>query len=252
MPKKTIKQVKVALITGASRRIGAEIARVLHAKGMNVILHYHAHEKEAKELCAILNKQRSDSARILAADLSIFAHLTPLIQQAVEVWGQLNALVNNASVFYKTQIGDISHATWENLIDINLKAPFFLAQAAFPHLAKQKGCIVNIIDIHAKRPMKDHPVYCISKAGLYMLTQTLARELSPKVRVNAVLPGQVMWPEGNEILSDSFKQKIMDRIPLQRQGTAEEIAKAVWFLLAEATYMTGQDLVVDGGRLLFG
>jgi pteridine reductase len=252
MPKKTNEQAKVGFITGASRRVGAEIARVLHAKGMNVILHYHTSKKEAKSLCTALNKQRPDSARVLAADLSIFANLNALVQQAVEMWGQLDALVNNASIFYKTEIGEISHSTWDSFIDINLKAPFFLAQAAFPHLARQKGCIVNMIDIHAKRPMSGHPVYCISKAGLYMLTQTLAREFSPVVRVNAVSPGQVMWPEGNEILSESLKQKIMDRIPLQRQGTSEEIAKAVWFLIADATYMTGQDLAVDGGRLLFG
>jgi pteridine reductase len=252
MQKKSISKTKVALITGAGRRVGAEITRVLHEQGMNVILHYNFSEKEAKKLCVALNKKRQNSAAILAADLSVHANLEPLIQQSVKIWGRLDALVNNASIFNKTEIGDVSSLEWDNLLNINLKAPFFLAQAAFPHLAKYQGCIVNIVDIHAQRPMSDYPVYCISKASLQMLTKTLAREFGPDVRVNAVSPGQVMWPEGENQLSSALKQKIIDRIPLQRQGSPNEIAKAVSFLISDATYITGHDLVVDGGRLLFG
>ncbi len=252
MPKKSIKKTKVALITGAGRRIGAEIARVLHAQGMNVVLHHHTAEKEAKKLCIALNKQRQDSAAVLAADLSVFASLNSLVQQAVKIWGRLDSLVNNASVFYKTEVGNISSLAWDDVININLKVPFFLAQAAFPYLVKQQGCIVNIIDIHAKRPMRDYSVYCISKAGLHMLTQTLARELGPNVRVNAVSPGQIMWPEGENTLSTALKQKIIDRIPLRKKGSPTEIAKAVSYLICDASYVTGHNLVVDGGRLLFG
>ncbi len=252
MSKKNSPPVKVALITGASRRIGAEIACELHAKGMNVILHYRTSQANAKELCATLNQKRSASAATLAADLSIFDNLSLLIQRAVEIWGRLDALVNNASVFYKTDIGDVGEADWGKLMDINLKAPFFLAQAAFPHLSKQQGCIVNIIDIHAERPMREYPIYCISKAGLQMLTKTLARELGPQVRVNAVSPGQMLWPEGENTLSDEIKQKIVDHIVLKRQGHPLDVAKAVSFLILDADYVTGQDLAVDGGRLLYG
>lgn len=246
-----LKKVKMVLITGAGRRIGAEISRVLHAAGMNVILHYNASENETKTLCEEFNKKRSNSAAMLAADLSDHANLEPLIHQAVNIGGHLDALVNNASVFYKTDT-QITSVEWDNLLNINLKAPFFLAQAAFPYLAKQQGCIVNIIDIHAQRPMSEYPVYCISKAGLQMLTKALAREFAPKVRVNAVSPGQVIWPEADNALSSMLKQKIIDRIPLQRQGSPQEIAKAVLFLIQDATYITGHDLAVDGGRLLFG
>lgn len=243
---------RYVLITGAARRIGAEVTRVLHAAGMNVILHYHVSEKEAKTLCAMLNAERSHSAFILAADLSNHANLKSLIDQAAKIGGRLDALVNNASVFYKTQREHVSSDAWDHLLNTNLKAPFFLAQAAFPYLAKQHGSIVNLIDIHAQRPMRDYSVYCISKAGLQMLTKTLAREFAPDVRVNAVSPGQVIWPEAENSLDEAVKQKILDRIPLQRQGNPEEIAKAVLFLIQDATYVTGQDLAVDGGRLLRG
>lgn len=252
MPKKIIQKTKVALITGAGRRIGAEIARLLHAEGMNVILHYFASEKEAKRLCASFNKKRPDSAVIRKADLSVFDNLSILIQQSADVWGRLDALVNNASVFYKTNIGEVSCSDWDTLLDTNLKAPFFLSQAAFPYLAKQQGCIVNIIDIHAERPMREYPIYCISKAGLQMMTKTLAREMGPRVRVNSVSPGQMIWPEGENTLSHEAKQKIMGRISLKKQGNPLEVAKAVSFFIHHADYVTGQDLAVDGGRLLYG
>lgn len=252
MQKKRNKRARIALITGAGRRIGAEIARGLHANGINVVLHCHTSEKEANKLCMRLNKQRKNSAVILKADLSIFANLTTLVQQTVKIWGCLDVLVNNASVFYKTEIGKVSSMAWDKLIDTNLKAPFFLAQAAFPYLAKQQGCIVNIVDIHGDRPMRDYPVYCISKAGLQMLTKALARELAPDVRVNAVSPGEIIWPEGENSLTPMAKQKITDRVALQRHGDPVEIAKAVLFLIRDADYVTGHNLVVDGGRLLFG
>lgn len=245
-------QSRVILITGAGRRIGAEIARVLHAAGMNVILHYHVSEQEARELCDALNHQRSNSAMMLCADLADRAALEPLIHDAAKIWGRLDALVNNASVFYQSHRDQVKSDEWDKLLNINLKAPFFLAQAARGYLAEQRGCIVNLIDIHSQRPMSDYSVYCISKAGLQMMTKALAREFAPTVRVNAVSPGQVLWPEAENELSIEQQQKIMDRIPLKRQGTPQEIAKAVLFLIRDATYVTGHDLAVDGGRLLFG
>lgn len=252
MQRKRNGKAKVALITGAGKRIGAEITRFLHAEGINVILHYHTSEKAAKKLAATLNKQRDHSAAVIEADLSILANLQPLIQQAEALWGRLDVLVNNASIFYKTEMGEVTGSAWDKLIDTNLKAPFFLAQAAFPYLAKQQGCIVNIVDIHAQRPLRDYPVYSISKAGLHMLTQALARELGPDVRVNAVSPGAILWPEGENNLSSAIKQKIIDHTALQRHGNPTEIAKAVFFLIQDADYITGQNIVVDGGRLLFG
>jgi pteridine reductase len=176
--------------------------------------------------------------------------LAPLIEQAVSCWERLDVLVNNASVFYKTEIGMVSESAWDKLMDTNLKAPFFLAQAAFPHLATQQGCIVNIVDICTDRPVQDYPVYCISKAGLLMLTKSLACELGPDVRVNAVSPGSIIWPEGENVLPEEIKQKIIRQTVLQRHGDPAAIAKAVWFLISEADYITGQNINVDGGRLL--
>ncbi|MCD6038981.1 MAG: fabG 3 [Gammaproteobacteria bacterium] len=252
MQKKHDKKIKVALITGAARRIGAAIAENLHAAGINVVVHCHTSQKEAKKLCAFLNKQRENSAAVLKADLSILTNLSVLVQRAVEIWGGLDILVNNASVFPQTAIGKVSSAQWDAILDTNLKAPFFLAQAAFPYLKKRQGSIVNIVDIHGNRPMRDYPVYCISKAGLQMLTKALARELAPAVRVNSVSPGEILWPEGENSLSIEIKQKILDRIALKRHGEPTEIAKAVLFLVRDGDYITGHDLVVDGGRLLFG
>ncbi len=248
MRKKYNKKARVALITGAGRRIGAEMARFLHAQGMNVVLHYYQSEKSVKTLCAALNKQRKNSAFIVQANLSIFDHLSQLIQKTIEFWGYLDVVVNNASVFYKTKVGEVNSKAWDGLMDTNLKAPFFLAQAAFPYLAKRLGCIVNIADIHAARPLRDYSAYCISKAGLLMLTQALARELAPNVRVNAVSPGSIVWPEDKNSLSKVMQKKIISRTALQRQGNAIDIAKAVLFLIQEADYMTGQTITVDGGR----
>lgn len=242
-------QTKVALITGAARRVGAVIARTLHAKGMNVIIHYDKSKAEALQLYETLNAQRPNSAAVLAAELTQSNACVTLINAAHKIWGGLDVLVNNASRFYPTKINEVSDEQWLDLIDSNLKAPFFLAQAAANYLRASYGCIVNIADIHGAKPLKDYSVYSISKAGLIMLTQSLAKELGPEVRVNAVAPGAVMWPEAENELTTTTKQKIIDSTALKRAGTPQDIAKAVWFFIAEADYITGQFLGVDGGRL---
>ncbi len=242
---------KVALITGAARRVGAEIATLLHQNGMNVILHYRTSEKEAKNLCAALNEKRKHSAIIYCANLLKTDGLHEIINSAVAEWGRLDALINNASGFYRTVMGNVTEQEWDDLLNSNLKAAFFLSQQAAPHLSKQQGCIVNIADIHAERPMRDYSVYCISKAGLIMLTKALAKELGPSVRVNAISPGVVAWPEGENTVPEMGKQKIIDRTVLKRHGDAKEIAKAVLFLVNSADFITGQVINIDGGRSLF-
>lgn len=241
---------KVALVTGAARRIGAEIARVLHAAGMNVILHYATSVAEATALCQELNAIRPDSAVLLPAPLGAPEAEKALIADAAAIWQRLDVLVNNASRFYRTLVGHTTPDAWDDLMHINLKVPFFLAQAAAPHLAKQRGSIINITDIHAKRPMREYAVYCISKSALVMLTKALAKELAPEIRVNAVAPGAILWPEGENALSDVNKQKIIDHTLLHHAGCPHDIAKAVLYLAQDANYMTGEMLVIDGGRLL--
>lgn len=246
------KASKVALITGAARRIGAEIARLLHAEGMNVVLHYNASEGDAFNLNEELNQKRPHSAIHLKADLLVPESEKVLVQQAIDHWGRLDVLVNNASRFYRTEMGKVTEYAWDDLMSSNLKAPFFLSQAAAPYLAKNHGSIVNITDIHAERPMCDYSIYCISKAGLLMMTKMLAKELGPGVRVNAVAPGFVLCPEGENELSEEQKQKIIRQTSLQRMGHPTDIAKAVLFLVRDGDYMTGQVLSIDGGRLLSG
>ena len=241
----------VALITGAARRIGAEIARILHQNGMNIALHYHRSEKEAEALCAAFNRERVNSAMILQANLADISNFNQSVESVVQHWGRLDVLVNNASRFYRTLTGKATETDWDDLMASNLKAPFFLSQVAAPHLAKQSGCIVNIADIHAERPMRDYSVYCISKAGLMMLTKTLAHELAPGVRVNAVSPGAIAWPEGDNTLSSEMKEKIVQRTALKQAGHPRDIAKAVLYFVRDADYMTGQVIAVDGGRTLF-
>ncbi len=241
---------KVALVTGAARRIGAEIARQLHDNGMNIVLHYNASEEEAVKVSEELNKKRNHSAVAIQADLLEPESEKLLVQHAADVWKRLDVLVNNASRFYRTAIGKVTEYAWDDLINSNLKAPFFLAQAAAPILAASQGCIVNITDIHAERPLKDYSVYCISKSGLLMMTKVLAKELGPLVRVNAVAPGAILWPEGKNTLSDVEKQKIIDQTALKREGNPEDIAKAVLFFVRDADYVTGQVMDVDGGRKL--
>lgn len=249
MQKKTLVG-QVALITGAARRIGAEIARLLHEAGMNIVLHYHSSGEDADSLCQLLNKLRSQSAITIQADLQEMERSKLLVEQAVQVFGRLDVLVNNASRFYRTEIGKITEYAWDDIINSNLKAPFFLAQAAASYLAVNQGSIINITDIHAERPLRDYSIYCISKSGLLMMTKVLAKELGPLVRVNAIAPGAILWPEGDNLLTDKEKQKIIDSTILQRSGTPLDIAKAVLFFVADATYITGQVLNVDGGRTL--
>lgn len=241
---------KVALITGSARRIGAEIARTLHEAGMNVALHYNASEDDALKLCEELNSIRANSASAFRADLLEQESEKMLVANVVKSWGRLDALVNNASRFYRTHIGKVTDYAWEDLMNSNVKAPFFLAQAAAPHLAEHKGVIVNIGDIHGERPLRDYSVYSISKAGILMMTRVLAKELGPNVRVNAVSPGPIIWPEGVNVMTDEEKQKTIHSTVLRREGAPDDIANAVLFFVRDATYVTGQILNVDGGRVM--
>jgi pteridine reductase len=241
-------QSKTVLITGAAKRIGAEISRMLHADGMNIVIHYRSSKDEAQALCNELNALRADSAIILQADLHQTSELATLVQQAADYWGRLDVLVNNASTFYPTPVGEITEAHWDDLMGSNLKAPLFLSQAAMPHLRNSQGSIINIVDIHAFRPMKQHPVYCAAKAGLAMLTQSLARELGPDVRVNGVAPGAIIWPSSE--MDKLTQEAILDRTALKRQGEPRDIAATVRFLIRDADYITGQVIPVCGGRSL--
>lgn len=241
-------QGKTVLITGAARRIGAQIARSLHGAGMNLVLHYRRSRDDAEALRAELERLRPSSVELLQADLSSVAELPGLIEAARAVWDRLDALVNNASSFYPTPVGGITEAHWDDLFSSNLKAPLFLSQAAAPHLTETGGAIVNIVDIHAMRPLKGYPVYCAAKAGLWMLTQSLARELGPRVRVNGVAPGAILWPE--DAANASAHEDIIERTALKREGSPEDIASTVLFLIRDARYITGQILPVDGGRTL--
>jgi pteridine reductase len=239
---------RVVLVTGASRRIGAEIVRHLHQAGYRVVLHFNRSAREAGALADSLNAVRSDSVKILQADLGGHGAMEALIVRALGFWGRLDALVNNASAFYPTPLGEVTERQWDELMGSNLKAPFFLAQAAAESLTRQRGAIVNIVDVYAERPLKSYPVYSVAKAGLAALTRSLAVELAPDVRVNGVSPGAILWPE-NEAADD--QGALLARVPLGRCGAPEDIARAVVFLLRDAPYVTGQVLAVDGGRSLF-
>ena len=240
-------QGKVVLITGGAKRVGAATCRRLHAAGANLMLHYRVSAGEARLLQAELNQQRKDSVSLIQADLLDIAKLPAMVEQTVQSFGRLDALVNNASSFFQTPVGEITAAAWEDLIGTNLRAPLFLSQAAAPALKKSQGAIVNITDIHAERPLKNYVVYSVAKAGLVGLTRSLARELAPEVRVNAIAPGPILWPD-DESFDELSRQRIISHTPLKREGTPEDIAKAVHFLLAEATYVTGETINVDGGR----
>jgi len=246
----SIMQNQTALITGAAKRIGAEISRILHAEGMNIVIHYRSSRDEAQALCNELNALRADSAIILAADLLKLSDINQLVKQATDYWGQLDVLINNASTFYPTPVGDITEHHWDDLLGSNLKAPLFLSQAASPELKKTHGNIINIVDVHGFRPMKNHPVYCAAKAGLAMLTQSLAKELGPEIRVNGVAPGAILWPESNMEQDIELRETILDRTALKRQGTPKDIAATVRFLIRDADYITGQVIPVCGGRSL--
>ena len=244
---------KVALVTGAAKRIGAEIARQLHNENFNLVIHYHQSGKAAHELIDELNEARENSAICVAADLNNLTQVFHLADQAQSHWQRIDLLINNASSFYPTPIGDTSEEDWNQLINSNLKAPFFLAQALAKNLAQHHGCIINIADIYADRPLKKHSVYSIAKAGNVMLTKTLAQELAPLVRVNGIAPGAILWPDDSnkkleDKLSDENKEKMLAKIPLQQRGHESDIARTILFLANEAPYITGQILNVDGGR----
>jgi pteridine reductase len=239
---------RVALITGSAKRIGAAIARALHAAGYDLALHYHRSGDEMNALVAELERVRPGSTLALQADLGEFDRLPELVARAVGRWGRLDALVNNASSFHPTPLGTTTPAQWDALFASNARAPFFLAQAAAPHLTAARGAIVNLADIYGERPLRQHTVYCMAKAALLMMTKSLALELGPAVRVNAVSPGAILWPEDRD--NTAAQAAMLGRTPLGRTGTPEEVAEAVRWLLQDAGYCTGQVLHLDGGRLL--
>jgi len=237
---------RVALVTGAARRIGAAIARCLHQHGANVAIHYRDSTDEAAALADVLNAVRPDSAAIFPADLTSIADIGVLAQRAIAWRKRLDVLVNNASSFYPTPLGTITAEQWDDLVGTNLRAPLFLSQAASTALRASHGVIVNIIDVHSLRPLREHLVYGSAKAGLAMLTRSLAKELAPGVRVNGVSPGAILWPEAE--MGEATKAAILDQVPLGRPGSPDDIAGAVLYLVRDATYVTGQIIAVDGGR----
>ena len=243
------------LITGAARRVGAATARLLHAAGADVLVHHRGHADLARRLCESLNALRPDSAHLIALDLADTKALPSLVELALARFGRLDGLVNNASAFFPTPLGTISEANWNDLMASNLKAPLFLSQAAAAALRATRGAIVNIIDIHAERPLKDYTVYTVAKAGLAGLTRSLALELAPDVRVNGVAPGPIDWPDAAEAalgrIDRAEQARIMASTPLAREGGVDAIARAVRFLFCDADFVTGQILAVDGGRSIY-
>jgi pteridine reductase len=240
-------QGKAVLITGGAKRVGAAIARRLHASGARIMVHYRSARGEAQALATALNDIREGSAATVQAELLNVGALPELVKSTVSHFGALDVLINNASSFHPTPVGDIKLADWDDLVGTNLKAPLFLSQAAAPHLKKTGGCIVNITDIHADRPLKNYVVYSVAKAGLVGLTRSLARELGPEVRVNGVAPGPVMWPEDGSF-DEVARQRVIAHTLLRRAGDPDDIARAVHYLVADALYVTGQIIAVDGGR----
>jgi pteridine reductase len=238
----------VVLITGAARRIGAEIARGLHAAGYDLVLHYRRSRAEMNALVAELEAARKDSTLALAMDLANTRKLPGIVDACMRRFGRLDALINNASAFYPTPMGAATTALWDELFSSNARAPFFLAQAAAPHLKQAHGSIVNIVDIYAERPLPGYPVYCMAKAALAMMTLALAQELGPQVRVNGVAPGAVLWPDAGKDYAD--QRELVARTPLRRAGTPKDVVATVLFLLRDAKFTTGQILRVDGGRSL--
>jgi pteridine reductase len=240
---------KVALITGASQRLGAMTARFLHAAGANILIHYRNSDTQALQLKQELLTIRPNSANVIQADLLKTDSLSELINSSHQQWNRLDILVNNASSFYPTPLDCATEQQWGDLMGSNLKAPYFLSQAAAGFLQEKHGCIVNIVDIHAQRPMANHSIYNMAKAGLAMQVKTLAYELGPNIRVNGVAPGAILWPENQ--MADELKNDIVKRTYLKRQGSAEDIARTVLFLVRDADYITGQIIAVDGGRELY-
>jgi len=238
---------KVVLVTGGAKRVGAAIVRRLHREGADVMLHYRGSEREANALRSELNAARANSVALVQADLLDLAGLAEIVRNTVNRFDRLDVLVNNASAFFPTPVGEMTQATWESLIGTNLRAPLFLSQAAAPHLKKTNGAIVNITDIHAERPLKNYVIYSIAKAGLAGLTRSLARELGPEVRVNGVAPGPIAWPEDGSF-DEVARQRVISNTILKRTGDPDDVARAVYFLIAGAPYVTGQIIAVDGGR----
>jgi pteridine reductase len=241
-------QGKVVLVTGGAKRVGAAICRRLHAAGAQLAVHYRSSDQEALALQKELNKLRPKSAAVFQADLLDLHALQQLVHKVVRHFGQLDVLVNNASSFYATPLADIDERQWQDLLGTNLKAPLFLAQAAADELRRRHGCIVNIVDIHAERPMHGHLLYSAAKAGLVALTKGLAQEMAPQVRVNAIAPGVIVWPESETWADQEQRRKIVAHTLLKREGEPDDIARTVQFLIADSPYITGQIIAVDGGR----
>jgi len=237
---------KWALVTGGGKRIGATIAETLHNKGFNVAIHYNSSSDAADQLCAQLNAKKQNSSIAIGADLTDQDSLENLIPSLIEKTKRLDVLVNNASTFYPTPIEKITLEDWDNLLGTNLKAPLFLSKYAAQYLKQSQGIIINIIDIHSKKPLKEHPIYGSAKSGLAMLTRSLASDLAPDVRVNGISPGLILWPENDP--SEQIKNNILQQIPLKKIGNSEDIANCVLFLIEDAPYITGEIIAVDGGR----
>jgi len=236
-----------ALVTGAAKRIGAVIANTLHDAGANVAIHYHRSAAEAEQLAGELNRRRPNSAFTVSADVRDTAALERMAKEVLSRTGRLDILVNNASNFYPTPLGSVTEENWHDLVGSNLKAPLFLSQAVLPALRTARGVIINIVDVHAQRPLRDHPVYGAAKAGLAMLTRSLAKDLGPHIRVNGVSPGAILWPD-DDGMSDQLRAAIIRQTALKRSGEPRDIAAAVLFLVRDAPYVTGQIIAVDGGR----
>ena len=235
-------------VTGGAKRLGAAMARRLHSAGASVVVHYHRSREAADELVAELDAVRAGSSLAVRGDLNDVDCLPALVAQAVARYGRIDVLINNASTFYPTPVGSITAAQFDDLVGTNLRAPLFLSQAAAPALRETRGLIINMVDIHGRRPLRAHPVYSAAKAGLVMLTKSLARELGPEVRVNGIAPGPVLWPERD--LDESLKAEIVAKTALKRSGSPQDIARTALFLATEAPYVTGQVIAVDGGRSL--
>jgi len=238
---------KVVIVTGGAKRVGAAISRRLHAAGASIVVHHHSAKAEAQALQAELNAARANSSATVQANLLNAAELPELVRTTVTRFGRLDVLVNNASSFHPTPLGEIKVSDWDDLVGTNVRAPLFLAQAAAPHLKKAGGCIVNITDIHAERPLKHYVVYSVAKAALAGLTRSLARDLGPEVRVNGVAPGPILWPDDGSF-DEVARQRVISHTLLKRAGEPEDVAAAVYYLVAESPYVTGQIIAVDGGR----
>lgn len=236
---------KVTLITGSAKRIGAHIAKYLHSLGSNIVIHCNESRLEAEKLCSELNQIRAKSAMLVQGDLSDLSNIERIGQQAIHSFSRLDVLINNASSFYPTPVGTITTKDWQSLVGSNMQGPLFLSQYCAPALAQNNGAIINMVDIHAAKPLKDHTLYCMAKSALVSMTQSLALELAPDIRVNGIAPGTILWPEMQ--LNEDDKQQILNQIPAQRIGTVQDIGHAIKFLI-EASYVSGQIIAVDGGR----